>query len=234
MLALPADTPPIYYHGINFWMHAMAIIVFLTFGLALLLKRKSDSEILRNIKRGYGLFLTFYAATRIFFILATWFHSEPWHPNSYDFFVVWGYFSTAVGFSIIIFVIEKYLITKTRFLFTVLGVVLVALYLLSILGVFTQAVALELSWYSSPILIAVVLLLYMSLAIRSTGKLRRNAIIIIVGIFLLAAMAVLDGEGIITSAPAWFDGNELLLEIFYSIPPVIGIAGAAIFFKVTY
>lgn len=268
ILSLPTGTPPIYYHGINFWVEMACIVAFYVSGFFLLLKKKDELETHRKIKVGYALFMWFFAACRIFFIIAAWFPSEPWavglahgaadFRGSYDFFVIFGYIFSVIGMTAIIYVVEKYLITKLHKLFTTMGYIIICIYSLTILAMSQTAAALSvlphpwleiaeflgqqfavlLSKIIAPIFIGVIVILYFYLAIKGTASLRRNAILIIIAIALIGIGSVIDGEGLVIDAATWFPQgvNTIgsILDIYYSIVPAIMMVGLIIFVKVTY
>nr|MDO8108929.1 hypothetical protein [Candidatus Sigynarchaeota archaeon] len=236
LLELPLGTPPIYYNGINlFW--EIASIVFFFFSMIILLKKKEEElETARKIKMGYAFFMFFYSFCRIFFIVAVKYPDEAWNANSYDFFVVCGYFFSSLAFMCIIIVIEKYLITKTHHLFSILACAMVVLYSLCLLGIFgidSQDLALTLSYVSSPVLTAVIVIMYIYLAVKGTADLRKKALLILFGIALIGIGAIIDGEKIVINAVGWFS-SIIQLDMFYSIAPMIMIVGVLIFLKFSY
>ncbi|NMC05877.1 MAG: hypothetical protein GYA24_11730 [Candidatus Lokiarchaeota archaeon] len=234
LLELPPGTPAIYYHEINFIVEVISIITFFVVAGILFVRKEGELDIARRIKIGYAFFTIFYAMCRIFFIVAVWYPDETWSTDSYDFFVVIGYFFACVGLTAMILVIEKYLITKTRHVFTIIGIVMCVVYFLSILGILTQHVALLLSYVSSPLLTVVMVALYLYLAVKGAAELRRKAIAILVAIALIGVSAIVDGESMVINAGALLSGQDLILDLYYSIPPVILMIGILIFLKNTY
>jgi hypothetical protein len=234
LLLLPPGTPPIYYHDINFIVELISIIALFVVGPVLFVKKRDEIVSARRVKMGYGFFTMFYALCRIFFIVAVWYPDEPWSPNSYDFFVVIGYFFASLGFTLLILVIERYLIQRTKHVFSIIGFSMAILYFLAILGILDQDFALLLSYVSSPVLTAVIVFLYLYLAIKGTAELRRKAIVIIVAIALIGISSIIDGETLIINAATMFGSNTLLLDVYYSIPPLILMVGFAVFVKGTY
>ncbi|MHA1682680.1 MAG: hypothetical protein ACTSUE_17205 [Promethearchaeota archaeon] len=232
---LPPGTPDIYYHGINFIFEVISILLFIIIGLFLMIKKKEDdTDLHRKIKTGYGMFALFYSLCRIFFIIAVWFPDESWSANSYDYFVVVGYLFATLGLTSIIIVVERYLVRKTRYIFTILGLIMVVIYGISVLGMIPQDMALLLSFISSPVLIGVLVILYLTVAIRGTASIRRTALLMLTTIFMMGVAAIIDGESLVIAAPSWFDNDLFLLELFYSVAPTILIIGIIAFCKVTY
>ncbi|MHA1791098.1 MAG: hypothetical protein ACTSVI_00550 [Promethearchaeota archaeon] len=232
---LPEGIPAIYYHGINLYINIFGILLFIVFGLLLIFRHPENSTDIQNrINLGYGLFSIFYAGCRIFFIIGVWYPNESWSSNSYDSFTVVGYFFAAVGMTSIIFVVEKYFIPKTKHLFSVLGIIISVIFALGIMMIVPRYFALYLSYISSPFLLAVLIILYLYLAVKGTASIRKNAITIIVAILLMGLAAVIDGEFVIKAAVDWFNNDIVLLEIFYSIPNVMLIIGITLFYMINH
>jgi len=253
-LVLPDKLLPItiYYHDINFWVEVISIIVFFIGGCVLLKRKPNELDTHKHIKIGYAMFAWFFALCRIFFILGVWFPGSsssttilgitfPPNFDLYEFFTVIGYVWSAIGMSSVIFVLEKYLITKTHRFFTILAILLDCIYSLTVVlmgmqiqSFFGRDFALLLSDVMSPVLTAVILILYIYLAVKGTATLRRNAILIIIAIGFIGIATILDGESMVANAATWFPLNSLTLDIYYACAPGVMTIGIIIFVKVTY
>nr|MDO8088564.1 hypothetical protein [Candidatus Sigynarchaeum springense] len=321
LFGLPCDddtgfcTPGVYYHELNFIIELVSIITFFVVAGILFIKKEGEIETARKIKVGYALFAIFYALCRIFFIVAVWFHSEPWIPsdrsdpsnlmifgylsnsvpinsfvvtgyfiscvglifmaivvekyssskarhvftivaillivyvigwfpdsnpdpadavrNSYDFFVVMGYFFASFGLTCMILALESFLITRTHHIFSIFGLVMTLLNFLAVLGILSQDMALYLSYLSSPALTAMIAILYIYLAAKGTAELRKKAILILVAILFIGVASIIDGESLIISAGQWFS-DDFILDLYYSIAPGLMIVGIFLFLKNTY
>jgi hypothetical protein len=256
LLILPPGIPTIYYHNINFWVNVISIVSFFIAAIILSVKRKNQLDVSRKIKQGYAAFMAFYALARIFYIVAVWFPNESWNPNSFAFFSVIGYLFAAIGLTSIIFVVEKYLISQTHRLVTILAIVMSCIYALTVfvmyvsgylyvlsqpwLGVFTflstylgQSLALTLSDASEPLLVGIIVILYIYLAIKGTATLRRNAILIIVAIALIVTGDLIDSDSIVAMVAPLIT-NLTYLDLYYAVAPSILIIGVIIFVKGTY
>ncbi|MBN2153318.1 MAG: hypothetical protein JW839_17830 [Candidatus Lokiarchaeota archaeon] len=227
-------TPDIYYHEINFIVELVSIITFFVVAGILFIHKEGEVETARKIKRGYAFFAIFYVLCRIFFIVAVWFHSEPWSANSYDFFVVVGYLFACLGLTSMILVVEKYLITKTHHVFTIIGAVMSVLYFLAIIGILTQDLVLYLSYVSSPLLTVVIVFLYLYLAVKGAAELRRKALAILLAIAFIGVASIIDGESLIINIGVMLESEPLILDLVYSIAPAFLIIGILVFLKNTY
>ncbi len=234
ILLLPIGTPDIYYHELNFIVELVSIITFFVVAGILFIQKEGEIETARKIKRGYAFFAIFYALCRVFFIVAVWFHSEPWSENSYDFFVVIGYFFACIGLTSMILVVERYLITKTHHLFTILGLIMSVLYFLAIISVLSQDLVLYLSYVSSPLLTVVIVFLYVYLAAKGAAELRKKALAILLSIAFIGIASIIDGESMIINIGAMLESEQLILDLVYCIAPAFLIIGILLFLKNTY
>ncbi len=238
---LPPGTPPVYYHDTNFIIELISILAFFVVAGILLVRKEGEIASTRGIKTGYSFFAIFYAMCRVFFIVAVWFPNETWNTDSYDFFVVIGYFFACIGLTSMILVLEKYLITKTHHVFTILGAAMSVLYFLTILGTYlpilgflNQDFALDLSYVSSPVLTVLIVFLYLFLAVKGAAELRKKALSILLAIALVGVAAIVDGEKLVINAGVMFGWDNPWLDVYYSIPPLILMIGILLFLKNTY
>jgi hypothetical protein len=80
----------------------------------------------------------------------------------------------------------------------------------------------------------VIVFLYLYLAVKGTAELRRKALAILLSIALIGVSAIIDGESIVINMGAVLSSDELLLDLYYSIPPAILMIGILVFLKNTY
>ncbi len=228
LLELPPGTPAIYwgFTSVNLYVNLFCVVLFIIFGLLLIVSRKNDdAEIFKKIKRGYGLFAVCYAMCRLFFIFGVWF------SDLYELYTMMAYIWVAVGIECIIVVIENYMVTKTKHVFTVFGLIVIALLFIGVLGIIAQDVARTISTLGSPVMLVLLAILYIYIAVTGTASVRRKAILMIVAMVLIGGGAILDSEDLVVEAATWFGGDILMLEIFYSITPIILMIGIIIFYS---
>ncbi|MEX2682803.1 MAG: hypothetical protein Q6373_014530 [Candidatus Sigynarchaeota archaeon] len=153
--------------------------------------------------------------------------------DSYNFFVVMGYFFACFGLTCMILALESYLITRTHHIISIFGLVMTLLNFLAVLGLLSQNMALLLSYLSSPALTAMIAILYVYLAAKGTAELRRKAIMILIAILFIGVASIIDGESLIISASTWFS-NDFFLDLYYCVAPALLIIGIFLFLKNTY
>jgi hypothetical protein len=211
----PSDIPTDYMDGLDLYLWIFSIII-MAIGLFLFLKHAKDKEILESAKKLYesfAIFCVFMSINKIVFILAylTAYYAE---------FLAIGYISAALSLVYMLYVMEKYIVQKTRFLFTIFSII-IAVFMSSVLflpeelenirniGIFMG--------FTAPLLI---LLVWCIAAIRSGGLLRKKAIYTAFGFILSYIGYFLDSESVIRQriiddavAPALFSAG--LLMVFY-------------------
>ena len=222
---VPDGTPWIYWHSYNLIPNIVSIIVYIVIGLLLFRRKEGEVDIYHKVKIGYGVFSIFYAMCRVFFILAIWI------GDYYQILTEIGYLWTTLGLEVILIVIENNLVKGTRHFFTVVGAIFTVILIAGILNLYEQELARDLTGYVSPVLIALIVILYLYIAIKGAKDIRKNALLVILAVAFIAVGALLDGEKMVINARTWFL-DDLMLELFYSIPPVFLITGILVFYKV--
>ena len=216
-----------YYVGIPLilWIICMGLFFF-GFILFLIEAKKSELKSQKMINKAYGIFLLCMGLTRIFFILGVYFYLPTLCDDCYDFYTTLGYISAIAGVAFWLYVAETHLIHKTKKLFTILSIILLALSLIVLFGIIFPDLAiidrdlsLELQTYLMPVAVGILGILYIYLVIKTTGTVRKKIFWVIVGLLMIAAAQILDGEGFITSLP------NFPLEI----APLIMITGLILF-----
>ncbi|MHA1370574.1 MAG: hypothetical protein ACTSRA_12785 [Promethearchaeota archaeon] len=248
-IEIPPGTPDIYYHRINLVVSLFMFFIFLIIGILLIFKKKSDeAEYFTKVKRGYGIFAILFSLCRLFFIIAVYYPNECklfWIfpisiPDCYNLYVLVGYAFADFGLFSILVVIEKHLIPKTKFIFSILALIFIILSMLAILGIvfsstplgfFQQDLILSISFIVNPVLVGVLIIIYIYLALKGTKIIRKNSIMILIAIILIGLGTIIDGESMVIQAGIWFADNLMALDIFYCLGPSIIIIGIIIFYK---
>ena len=210
---------PDYYGGVSliFWFISIAIYVI---GFFLFIKEAAKTELmsLKMSHYAYGVFLLLMACTRIFFIIGYYLGAIP---GAYDFYTSLGYISGTAGLIFWIWVLEKYLVQKTKKIFTLITLFSFSFSIFALFGIVKRSVALNFQYILLPFAIAVILILYIYLIKKTTGTVRRKVEGILFGLFLILLGQVMDGETFISALPTF----PLL------IAPIIMITGIITFFS---
>ena len=212
-----------YYHGINLYVNIASIILCIAAGLLFFRKNEEDVEYFKRLKMALGIYVFLFAICRIFYILAVWL------PDYYDTCVKISYVSMSSGWFPIIFVSEHYLIKKTRHVFSIIALGLIAFMILGLFGLYDRHVLQFLLETLSAILGGFIAIIYVYLAITSIGVMRKDAELMIISIAVFAMGSYFDSEQIIIMEYASFSTNVIMVEFLYSVPPFCFIIGLAIF-----
>lgn len=193
------------------YLGVLSIVLFLR-------SRKVDLNSLRDTQHAYGFFLIFYIIQRIFYILSDYQRDALGETELYYRLVIMGYIFINLSFLNIIFILEKYLIKRTKYGIT--GSILCFLIINFIMFFFPNLI--EIVRYFNYFLLygEVILLLaiYFYISIKTTGRPRKKAIMIIIGILFMIVGSILDSDALIKSG--------LVLPYF---TPILIAIGASLF-----
>jgi hypothetical protein len=161
--------------------------------------RKVELKSLRDTQHAYGFFLLFYITQRIFFILSDYQRDAYGETVLYYRLVVLGYIFIILSFLNIIYILEKHVITKTKYIITIL--ILCFSGINTILFFFPNLI--EIVRYLNYFLlygeVILLLIIYIYISIKTTGKPRKKAILIFVGILIMIIGSILDSDALIKS-----------------------------------
>jgi len=161
----------------------------------------------------YGFALLMLSLTRIFFIVAVYI------PDNYDFYTNLGYISGIAGLIYWLYVLESYLVKKTKRFFTIISVIVFSISIIALFGVVSRDFALDIQFILLPVALVVIVILYVYLIIKTTGTVRVKSSWVLVGLALIAVAQVMDGQDFISALP----------EFPLIIAPLIMLAGVMIF-----
>ncbi|MHA1294895.1 MAG: hypothetical protein ACTSQJ_19850 [Promethearchaeota archaeon] len=214
ILEVPEAFPEDYYQGISLicWfivigLFFLAFILFFSKGL------KTELKSLKMSYFAYGVVSLMLGLTRIFFIVAVYI------PENYDFYTTLGYISGISGMIFWLYIVETYLVKKTKRIFTIICSISLSISIIALFGAVSRDLALDIQFILLPFALAVIVLLYIYMIVKTTGTVRVKAIWVLVGLALIAVAQVLDGQDFISAFP-----NFPLI-----ITPLIMMAGILIF-----
>ena len=203
----------IYYKGISLilWIIAIALL-FIGDVLFYLKSRKTEFTTQRKLYIGYSFFFFFFALMRITFIVAVYL------PSDYDFYTSLGYILGTIGLIILLFIIETYLVPKTKRIFTLITIVMFSVSLISLIGTVSREFSLTILNILQPIAVLIIFGIYLFIILKGTGEIRTKAIWFLIGLILLFLGHIMDSEMWFTAFPAFP----------YEIPPIVMIGGIII------
>ncbi len=197
------------------FMWLIVIVVLLI--LALLFLRNyiaRDSVVKMNL--GYFAFIISYAITRILFFIGDYFGEYQNLENVIEFTISMkaAYIVSSIGMLVMLFIFEKDII-PTRFILSIVDLVCIILFILlpydfmkPVMYVFQALVVVE------------ILSIYIYLAVKGTGALRKKAIYTIISILVLFTGVLLDMRIV----------SDLNIEITWIVAPILVITGSTLFF----
>ncbi|TFF95022.1 MAG: hypothetical protein EU544_03665 [Promethearchaeota archaeon] len=214
ILQVPEGFPPGYYSGFSLMLWFVVIaLFFLNFIVFLWKARGVEMESQKWLFISYGVASLGLGFTRIFFILGVYISAQ------YDFYTILGYISALAGMVLWIFTLEKYLVTKTKKVLTLITIVLLIIDFVALLGPIPRELALDLQYIFLPFSLGAIAILYFYIIAKATGDVRTKAIWILIGLILIVVAQVMDGQAFITAFPA----------VPLELAPVIMMAGILLF-----
>lgn len=208
------EYPSGYYQGISLilWLIASGLF-FLTFTLFFIKGSKFKLKSMKMTYFAYGIVLLMLGFTRIFFIVAVYI------PDNYDFYTTLGYLTGIGGMIFWLYVIESYLVTKTKRIFTIICLITFSISAIALSGAVSRDFALNIQFILLPAALGIITLLYIYIILKATGNVRIKAIWVLVGLALIAISQVMDGQGFILAFP----------DFPLIIAPIIMIIGILLF-----
>lgn len=177
------------YTGLNLaaWWAAAGIMLIISILLHQKAKRYSQTPTLAKVLNAYSIFFFLLMVNRVFFILS-------YITAVYNLSLSLGYFTVALGFFAVVYVIEKEIVKQTRFIFSIITMIIVILAFISIWlpdNLATIRDTLQLAAMGPG---AFIFILYFFMVKMSTGDPRRKALIQIFGLALAFIGYALDSD----------------------------------------
>lgn len=164
--------------------------------------------------RSFALFFILMGFTRICFVLG--YFVEPY----YNFLLALGYAFASLSLLPIIIVLEKWLITWSRKIFSILGLILTILsFYFVIFNVSGSELSRTIQTIGMPFMALSFVILYAWMIKNTVGEVRKKSIVTLVGMFVFVMGILLDGEALLYS----FYGTNLLIPMLYLAPIVFMI-----------
>ena len=187
-----------YYQGISFILWIIVIILlFISAILFLIHSFKKELEMAKKGYTAYVLFFIFFGITRIVYLLSVYI------PENYEFFTTIGYISAIASLIFILYVLETHVVKSTKRIFTYITIFAFVITTLALLGLTDRYTALDIIMVLTLFSIAAILSLYLYLIIKATGKIRKKAILIFIGIVCIYLSETIDSEWFIEAIPSF-------------------------------
>lgn len=206
-----------YIRGLHLavWIVAIGTMYFVAM---LFLKRSLTEGLIISqiwIYRSFALFFMLMGITRILFVFGYFVESY------YNFLLATGYAFGAVSLLPIVFVMEKWLITKSKRIFSIFGIILTALsFYFVIFNVSESELSRTIQTIGMPFMAGAFFILYLWMIKISVGSVRKKASMTLFGMIIFVAGILLDGEDLLYT----FYGTPLLQPMLY-VSPIVFILG---------
>ena len=201
----PIDTP--------LWILTISLMYFVGF---LIFRRSRSEELIQSQKslfRAYAKFLWVMGITRILFVLA--YLVDGFYKTG----LTWGYFFGVLSLIDLIRVLEKYITPQTRFFFTGFSIVITLVTLVSVFLPETSETIRLIQQYGMPVIALLFFGLFGVLFKRSTGKIKKKAIQLLLAMIVIIVGIVLDSENLVL--------EKNLLPVY--IAPIVFSTGVLLF-----
>mgnify|MGYP006282476717 FL=1 len=197
------------------------VVIIIVVGIIFINRgKKSSSEVETQKKLNYsiGLFAFMYAITRTFFLFSDIERDANDVSQLYFFYVYIAYMFSIIAMITILNIIENFLIKRTKkmltkfsiaYLFVIIGLLLLSFWNNSILAIGRTMSTIY--FFGTGM---VIIILYLYLAAKSIGSIRRNALLSALGMIVLAIGLFLDSDSLTRAQ---------LIPI--QLPPFVALAG---------
>lgn len=197
---IPITDPAGHYEGGNLVLWILFTVVLFASGTYFLIRAlRSEVAAQKKTEVGHALFCYLYGVARIFFIFA--FHlNGGW---DYDLYCSIAYTFGMAGYTSLVIVMERYLLERKP-IFSIIGIIITAVSPIGMLGEIRETILLLVVIGSAVMGIALVLL-YGILIRQSTGALKTNALLGLVGILVFITGIIMDGQFFLAleAVPSW-------------------------------
>ncbi len=227
ILQIP-DTMPAEHYALGtlnlYFFMAFTVILWILGVIFIKKSRKNKIEGARRIQLAFGLFGIFYGLCRLFFILMFQDFTNP--DLNYNLFASIAYSFGIVGFTSIIWALEKVKYRKNYFfmvgllvtIITIGGTVIIVLRIAPEI----RTTLLLVIFIGVPISALIIFILYMFLITKSAGIVRKKAAWSLLGLIIMFVGIVMDSQFVLAM-------DQIPLFIRMDVVPIICIVGYLIF-----
>jgi hypothetical protein len=190
-LDLPAD------YLLKYDIYLWGIVVIMGLIGSIIFSRRiknSTIDVQKGLLLGLSIFFLLFSFTRIAFILAVLLPASGVEAEVYNFWTNLGYIFGLLGLVGFLYGIEKYIIHKTKFILTIFSIIVVCAGILSMLNILERETVMLFVYVIVLVDAGIVMILFLGLAIKSTGVVRTRTFFVFLGIFLLLAAIALDSQ----------------------------------------
>lgn len=188
--------------NLKFWPWLFASIYLLLISILFLYKmRKTPDEIKvqRLYYRAIAIFIISYVISRIFFTLSDFERLVYDETDLYKQYVIIAYIVSSIGFINILYLLEKYLYRREKIILVYVMIVPTIAYSIFVFFPPFLDIIRTVNVVTSLIGFGAILILYLYLYIKSTGQVRKNTLVIVIGLLICAVGLLTDMEQLLSN-----------------------------------
>jgi len=190
--------------------------IFGTIFLVKAIKATKEVKFQRNMYRTISIILFLYVVIRVFFLLSDFERDANSDTLLYYQFVVISYITTAIAFLNIIYFLESTVLRKTKHAISYIIIIMIIIDV-SILILFNEYIQMVryFNYALSYTEVGLILLVYLYLTVKSTGKLRQNSFLSLLGLALAGVASFLEMDALLMTGaiPAWLSPTIFAIGI---------------------
>lgn len=210
ILKIPTETPPEYMHGFNLFLWISMIVLYLLVGTFIFFKQSNETDVPTQkwLFASYGTFALGMGMCRVFFVLA--FNDIG---GQYQLLLHIGFLMGSISFTPVIFVYEKFIVKNTKKVFTILALVLLGISIYGVIDPTQKTLDLISQRIGGPILGVIFAYLYFVMLFNTSGELRRNSWLMLIGMLFIAFGMIFDSFEIVINPliPLWISPLAFLI-----------------------
>lgn len=195
------ELPPVfqnigYYEGISLVLWIIGICLLFVSSFLFLLKAMKIE--LKDPKIGfiaYCLFTGVFACARLIFTIGNI------TPESYDFYTSIGYILSPLSLVPLLYVVETQIVTSTKKIFLIITCIGIIIALISLIFPDSRYFALTMLSIMMPFSSLSIIVLYLYVITKTSGRVRQKAILILLGLALIGISHVMDSEYLVRYLP---------------------------------
>ena len=203
----------------TFWIIAMIYMgivgIFLIWN-----STKMEEKASRSMARAYALFIYFYIVARIFYILSDYERDANAETLLYYRYVACAYIFQILGLLNIIFILEKYVITRSKHAITYIILILLGVNIVMIF-IANESIHQIVRYINYAMLyseVALLIIIYTYLVINTTGELKRKSLLTVIAFFVMIIATILEIDALSSTG---------IVPPYYS--PIVFSIGGTIF-----
>jgi putative Mn2+ efflux pump MntP len=201
----------------TFWVIAMIYLGIV--GIFMILNSmKKEEKASKSMARAYALFIYFYIVARIFYIFSDYERDANAETLLYYRYVACAYIFQIIGLLNIIFILEKYVITRSKHVISYIILVLLGVNVVMIFFPNLMPIVRYINYVMLYSEVALLIIIYLFLVINTTGDLRKKSLLTVIAFFVMITATILEIDALSSTG---------LVPPYYS--PIVLSIGATIF-----